>query len=94
MNLPMKNATLSRAADVLFQEVGGELILLHTASETYFGLNEVGAQVWATLEEATTLDALADRIEAEFDIDRQTLERDLEEVLSALAREGLITVTS
>lgn len=94
MNQPIKNAKLSRSPGVLFQEVSGELVLLHTGSETYFGLNEVGARVWESMGETTTLAAIADRVGTEFDVDRQTLERDLEKLLTELAQEGLITAES
>ena len=33
--------------DVLFQEVSGEMVLLDLASESYFGLDEIGARKFA-----------------------------------------------
>ena len=53
--------------------------------------HEVGARVWESMGETRTLAAIADQVETEFDIDRQTLERDLEKLLTELAEEGLIT---
>ena len=37
--------------DVLFQEVGGETVLLDLASEQYFGLDAVGTRIWQLLGE-------------------------------------------
>lgn len=41
--------------EVLFQEVSGEIVLLDLASESYFGLDEIGARIWALLNEEKTV---------------------------------------
>ena len=41
--------------EVLFQEVGGEAVLLDLASESYFGLDDVGMRIWQLLQEQGSL---------------------------------------
>ena len=36
--------------DVLVQAVGGELVILDLNQEKYFGLDPVGARIWALLQ--------------------------------------------
>ncbi len=86
------NAVLSANEDVVAREVGGELVLLDLGSGTYFGLNTVGGHIWQLLEAGDqTIAALCDAVEAEFDVDRDTVERDVAVLASQLVENGLVT---
>ena len=81
---------LSADADVVAREVGGETVLLHLGSGTYFGLNEVGGRIWQLLDQGdTTLGALCEAIEAEFDAPRDVVEADLLALAAQLVDNGL-----
>ena len=84
---------LHRSEHVLFQDVGGEAVLLDLASETYFGLNEVGTRVWALLPEAASLSAIHTALCEEFDAPTDTIERDLLALAAELAQAGLVTAS-
>jgi len=85
---PESTATLS--PDVLFQEVGGEMVLLDLASEQYFGLDEVGVRIWTLLAEGASVGRILDALEAEYDVERAVLERDVDALLDELAEAGLV----
>lgn len=76
--------------DVLFQEVSGEIVLLDLDSENYFGLDEVGARIWMLLKEGKSASQMVDVLLEEYRVDRQTLERDTEKLLTALLEAGLV----
>ena len=76
--------------DVLFQEVSGEVVLLDLASESYFGLDEVGARIWLMLSEGQAVGTVLDKLEAEFEVTREVLERDVAELLVSLLDAGLV----
>lgn len=76
--------------DVLFQEVSGETVLLDLASEQYFGLDSVGTRIWALLNEGAGATAVVDTLLEEFEVERETLAADLDELLARLAEAGLI----
>jgi len=76
--------------EVLFQEVGGETVLLDLESEQYFGLDAVGTRVWTLLNEGATPAAVVDTLLAEYEVERATLEVDVAELLRKLAEAGLI----
>ena len=85
---------LSAGDDVVAREVGGEQVLLHLGSGTYFGLNAVGGRVWQLLEAGDcTLGQLVDAIEAEFDAPRATVEADLQALVKDLVENDLVTRT-
>ena len=80
------------SGDVLFQEVSGETVLLDLNSESYFGLDEVGTRVWQLLSGGNSVAAMLDVLLNEYDVEREQLEMDVEELLNSLIEAGLITV--
>lgn len=83
---------LSRSDQVLFQDVGGEAVLLDLASETYFGLNQVGTRVWTLLPDAASLGEIHAVLCAEFEAPAETIERDLLALAAELTEAGLVAV--
>ena len=76
--------------DVLFQEVGGETVLLDLESEQYFGLDAVGTRVWQLLGEGAGAETLVETLLAEYEVERETLAADVDRLLDELAEAGLI----
>jgi hypothetical protein len=83
---------IAPSEDVVAREVSGEFVLMDLESGTYFGLNQVGSRIWKAVEEApSSLAALCDIVEAEFDAPRDVIERDVAELAKDLLEQGLIT---
>ena len=93
---PMPHITLATQArpndDVLFQEVGGEAVLLNLASESYFGLNEVGTRIWALLAENNSLQHAFDILCKEYEVTPEQLQADLLALVDDMAKAGLVQV--
>ena len=77
--------------EVLCQEVSGEMVLLDLKSESYFGLDVTGARIWQLLQEHGRVSEVHRRMLEEFDVDKDTLGKDLQEHLDTLLAAGLIT---
>ena len=82
----------TRSDDALFQEVGGEAVLLDLASERYFGLDPVGTRIWTLLADDDHLQAICDTLCAEYDAPQDRLQTDLLALVAQLADAGLVTV--
>jgi len=89
---PTLTDTVTPSPEVLVQEVSGEAVLLDLASETYFGLDEVGARIWQLLREHNSLQAVYDAMLGEYDVEPARLEEDLRTHLAQLADAGLVTL--
>jgi hypothetical protein len=77
-------------SDQLSCEVGREVVILHLADDTYYGLPEVGAFVWQLLAEPRTLDELRDAVLGEFEVAPEVCEADLRLLLVELAGRRLV----
>ncbi|HET7230974.1 MAG TPA: PqqD family protein [Longimicrobium sp.] len=66
-------------------------MLLDPAGGAYFGLNEVGARIWALLPEHPTPAQLGARLFDEFSAPAETLAGDAARLLAELAELKLVT---
>lgn len=81
-------------ASTLYREVQGETVLLQLDSGEYFGLDEVGTRLWQLMVEKGDLAVVETTMLAEFDVDAQTLSRDLDQIVEDLITKHLIEVES
>jgi hypothetical protein len=77
--------------EVLFQEVNDEMVLLDLSSENYFGLDEMGTRIWMLLNEGKSERQILDVLADDYEVERETLEKDVGELLGKLVEAGLIT---
>ena len=84
---------LAAARDQVSTELDGEVVILGLADGVYYGLDPVGAAVWALLERGPhTVAQLRDAVTGQFEVDAPTAERDLIELLGDMAARGLVDV--
>lgn len=74
-------------------DLNGEVAILNLKSSLYFGLNDVGAVIWDSLDEVTTAGDLCKIIMDRFQVDAARCEADVLELLSRLNEAGLIEVS-
>jgi hypothetical protein len=87
----LDEVAVSIPESVLSHELEGEVVLLDVNNGEYYGLDPVGSRMWVLLEEnlgnvGRTLEILR----SEFDIDRETLAKDLANFLAKLRFYGLL----
>ena len=77
---------------ILFQPLPEGAVLLDSANETYFGLNQVGAQVWELLPPAcATMDQVCAALSERYpDVAVGELQSDVTELLDLLTEQGLV----
>lgn len=86
------NGRIVKPEQVLVRELGGESVLLNLDTESYFGLDDVGTRMWIALTEAGSVESACQRLLPEFEVEPETLRRDVEDFVEALAKSGLVAV--
>ena len=81
------------APDVLINVVDGEAVLLDLKRECYFGLDEVGMRMWQALIESASVKAAYETLLAEYDVEPEKLQHDLNELIQQLVEHGLVATT-
>ena len=82
--------TIRIPPDVLFQDVGGEAVLLDLAGGSYFGLDDVGTRIWQLFVEHGSLQLVQQIMLEEYAVEPTRLEDDLLELVGGLADAGLV----
>ncbi len=83
---------VERQADVLSAEIDGEVVALDVARGVCFGLDAIGARIWALIGSPVTVAAVCETLTSEYEVDAETCGRDVQDLLADLRAEGLITV--
>jgi hypothetical protein len=83
---------VAAAAGQVSSEVEGEEVILNLATGTYYGLNAVGARIWALVKEPCTVAHICDTIVDEYEVERERCEQDVLALLAQLAEVQLIEV--
>lgn len=78
--------------DALFQEIGGDGVILDLASSTYFGLDGVGVRLWQLLLENSDLQAACHTLLTEYEVEADQLRQDIAVLINQLVDAGLASV--
>ena len=84
----LRRITIS--AEVLYQEIDGEIVLLDLKSECYFGLDELGARFWQLIEQQNDFESAFESLLSEYDVEPERLRADLAALLDELLKVGLV----
>ncbi len=69
---------------------GNELVLLDFGRGEYFGLDEVGAEIWRAIAAGETLGAIADRLADRYEVTRSRALDDIEQLAAHMLVQGLL----
>jgi hypothetical protein len=90
MDLTGKRVTVR--PDVLVRELRGESVLLDLASESYFGLDEVGTGMWRALTAGGSPEQAFAALLDEYDVAPDRLRAEMAAFVEKLAQAGLVDV--
>ena len=87
------NHKIAVSPEILIEDVDGELALLHLQTEEYFTLNKTGARMVDLLVEVEgSVQAVYDRLQAQYEVEPQQLQRELLAYYGTLIDHGILTV--
>jgi len=79
-----------RLDEVVWREVGDDLVVLELSTSTYLTLNGSAKQLWIGLVDGATVPELAERLTARYGITEEQALADTEAFLSALGDRKLL----
>jgi hypothetical protein len=75
------------------RKVGGEMVILSAEDSSLFLLNEVGTAIWEAADGRRSIQAIADALCAEYDVDAAMALADVTEFIDALAAAGIVSLS-
>jgi Coenzyme PQQ synthesis protein D (PqqD) len=76
------------------KQSGNSMVLVHLGTKKIFELNPTAARIWDLLAEGLTREDIHSRICEEFDVPREVAAQEMEELLSSLISENIISVSN
>jgi hypothetical protein len=87
----VRDATaISRSPSVLTAEVDGEVVMMSIEQGRYFGLDDIGSDIWKRLDTPCSFAELIDRLASDYDADQATIAADVCDLLSRMAEQDVV----
>jgi hypothetical protein len=80
------------APDVLGSELGTEIVMLNLRDATYYGLDDVGAEVWKLIQRPITIGRVVASLVETYDVDAERCRADVIGLVAGLRERGLVEV--
>lgn len=91
MSGPIDGATRFRVSPSVYaRPFGAELVLLEFARGEYFGLDDIGAEVWRHLERGASLSEIADSLVERYEVTRDIAFDDIVGLVTHMQDQALI----
>jgi hypothetical protein len=78
------------APNVVYQEVEGEVVLVHLGTNRIYSLNATGARFWQLLESGCDREAAEAHLAREFEVSGSQVAAEVGALLESLRAEGLV----
>jgi Coenzyme PQQ synthesis protein D (PqqD) len=90
----MSEIYIKQSTAVAARPLGDDMMIMSAADSTLFSLNPVAACIWQAADGCTSLSQIVTReVCSIFDVDAGTAYRDAVELVEALARHGILTIS-
>lgn len=83
--------TPAPAGDVAYRELNGQMVLVHLGTDRIYSLNETGARFWQLLASGQDRAAIHAQLLAEFEIEPEELDSEIDRIVAQLTEAGLVT---
>jgi hypothetical protein len=81
---------ISRSPTVLAAEVDGEIVMMSIEKGRYFGLDDIGSDIWKRIEQPCSFATLVDGLVTDYEADRGTIAADVTALLTRMAEQDVV----
>ena len=81
---------LQRKADLLFNEIDGEVVMLSIENSEYYGMDKVGSRIWELLEKPLSFKGLVVKLMEEYEVSEEQCAEETMAFLKKLTDKKLV----
>jgi hypothetical protein len=90
--MALPETIIQAAPNQVFSEISNESVILNLSQGTYYGLNEVGTQIWHLIQTPTSVDAIVAQLLEEYDVSPEECRASVLALANSLQQQGLAEV--
>jgi predicted aldo/keto reductase-like oxidoreductase len=94
----MQNITLEsvihRSSEVMASHIDEDLVMMNIDRGQYYALDEIGADIWARLEQPTQVQDLCQQLQRQYSVNPVTCEADVLALLNDMYENDLLSLIS
>lgn len=94
MNTIKLETVVQRSNNLLTAAISGGTVMMDVMNGVYFGLDEIGMEVWNRLEQPKAVARLVKELQELYDGDEEVITRDVLELLENLSANRLLLIVS
>jgi hypothetical protein len=87
------STVIARSPSVLTAEVDGEIVMMSIERGRYFGLDDIGSDIWKRLDTPCAFADLIDRLVADYEADRATIAEDVRTLLGRMVEHDVVRLS-
>jgi hypothetical protein len=85
-------ALVSRNQDLIAASIDNDLVMMSVDQGEYYGITGVGSQVWEMLAEPISVEDITRHLCAEYDVDKNLCQADMQSFVDDLLKLGLVSI--
>lgn len=85
-----EDTVVTRNPGLLAAAVHDETLMMDVDAGRYYGLDDIGSEIWQRLEAPLKFGVLIDSLAAEYDAERDVIAADVGKLLTLMAEHGLV----
>ena len=89
MNIEITNVYM-RNGDQVTAKVDDEVVMMSMQQGEYYGLDSIGSRIWELFNKPNSVENIIGTLMQEYDVDRNTCEKDVLEFIQKLVDKGLL----
>lgn len=79
-----------RSEEFITSTVDNELVMMSLEKGTYYGLDAIGSQIWENIATPITIEALCQKLVAQFEVNPEECQADVLAFLNELHQEAMV----
>ena len=83
---------IKRTKDCAFQKIVGRMVVVYPRERALHRLNEIGTSIWEFIGNGCKFSEIVDFIASEYEVERNTAEKDLKNFLAELHEKKLVII--
>ena len=90
--MDIKDSRVLIPDEIVLQQVENESVVINLLTEKYFGLDEIGTQIWIAITSTSSIQEAIEELLSEYEVGQNHLEQDVFELAQELEEFGLISL--